>query len=271
VISHRERENSMIGAIIGDVVGSVYEHRPIKTTDFPLISKDCTFTDDTVLTVAIASSLLYGKSYSEALKQYGRQYPFAGYGLSFYNWIFSQASDPYGSWGNGSAMRVSPIGLFFNRLDDVLREAQKSAEVTHNHPEGIKGAKATAAAVYLARTGNTKHMIKRFIQDSFGYDLTSTVEQIRSWYGFDVSCQGSVPFAIISFIDSRDYVDAVRNAVSLGGDSDTLACIAGGIAEAFYKAIPSQLVQEVETLLPEELLSVVSDFEARYGCATRAQ
>jgi ADP-ribosyl-[dinitrogen reductase] hydrolase len=255
----------MIGAIIGDVIGSVYEHRPIKTTDFPLFSNRSTFTDDTVLTVAVADSLLHGTSYAAAMKRYGRRYPHAGYGAAFYRWIFSESDAPYGSWGNGSAMRVSPIGYFFDTLEEVLSEAEKSAAVSHDHPEGIKGAQATAASVFLGRSGSTKTAIKAFIQDRFGYDLSGTVDQIRPWYGFDVSCQGTVPFAIIAFIDSTDYVDAVRKAVSLGGDSDTLACITGGVAEAFYREIPVSLVETAEKLLPGDLLRVVHEFENAHG------
>ncbi|KPJ84178.1 MAG: hypothetical protein AMS17_16565 [Spirochaetes bacterium DG_61] len=255
----------MIGAIIGDVIGSVYEHNPVKTTDFPLFSRGSTYTDDTVLTVAIADSLLHGRGYAETLKEYGRRYPAAGYGQSFLAWIFSHRSEPYGSWGNGSAMRASPIGFCFSDIDGVLQEAKRSAEVTHNHPEGIKGAQATAAAIFLARTGNEKKQIQEYIQRFIGYDLSGTVNRIRLWYGFDVSCQGTVPPALICFLESSDYEDAIRKAISLGGDSDTLACITGGIAEAFYKEIPPTISRRVEELLPEELLVVVREFEARYG------
>ena len=254
----------MIGAIIGDIVGSVYEHRRIKTTTFPLFSPESKFTDDTVLTVAVADSLLKGRSYVETLKEYGRSYPYAGYGVSFFHWVFSESNKPYGSWGNGSAMRVSPVGFRFNTLDEVIREAERSAEVTHNHIEGIKGAQATAATIFLARTGKSKKEIEEYVEDTFNYDLSSSVSQIRSWYTFDVSCQGTVPPAIISFFDSSDFVDAIRLAISLGGDSDTLACITGGIAEAYYKRIPRELIERVEQLVPSDLLSIIHEFEASY-------
>ena len=255
----------MIGAIIGDIIGSVYEHNPVKTTDFPLFSRGSAFTDDTVLTVAIADSLLHGRSYAETLKEYGIRYPSAGYGQSFLAWIFSPRKEPYGSWGNGSAMRVSPIGFYFSDIDEVLQEAKRSAEVTHNHPEGIKGAQATAAAIFLARTGSEKKQIQDYIQRSFGYDLSGTIDEIRPWYGFDLSCQGTVPPALLSFLESSDYEDAIRKSISLGGDSDTLACITGGIAEAYYKEIPPGLTRRVEELLTEELFAVVREFESRYG------
>lgn len=247
----------MIGAIAGDMIGSVYERYPIKTMEFPLFQKHSRFTDDTVLTVAIAWAILEKIDYAVSLKTFGRKYPDAGYGGAFWNWLFGPRSAPYNSWGNGSAMRVSPVGMAFSTVDEVLFEAKRSAEVTHNHPEGIKGAQATALSVFLARTGADKERIRKEISRRFGYDLDRTIDEIRPTYGFDVSCPGTVPEAIIAFLDSSGYEDAVRRAVSLGGDSDTLACIAGGISEAFYKNIPEPIVSEVRIRLPDEFINIV--------------
>jgi ADP-ribosylglycohydrolase len=254
----------MFGAIAGDVIGSVYEHRPIKTTGFPLFQSRSRFTDDTVLTVAIAHSILEKVEYEASLKAFGRKYPHAGYGGSFFNWLVSAESRPYNSWGNGAAMRVSPVGFAFETPEAVLMEAKKTAEVTHNHPEGIKGAQATALAVFLARTGATREQIKSEIAGRFGYDLDRTVDVIRPRYSFDISCQGTVPEAIITFLESRDFEDAVRKAVSLGGDSDTLACITGGIAHAFYGEVPQEIVSEARNRLPEQLLTIIDRFSAAY-------
>ena len=255
----------MLGAIAGDVIGSVYEGSGIKTTDFPLFSPASTFTDDTVLTLAIASAILRKSDYSTALKEFGNRYPNRGYGLAFSQWLTSRSSAPYGSWGNGSAMRVSPVGFAFTTADEVLAEAERSAAVTHNHPEGIKGAQAVAMAVFLAKSGKSKAIIKQTIQDQFAYNLTRRLHEIRPGYGFDVSCQGSVPEAIIAFLESTDYEDAVRNAISLGGDADTLACIAGSIAQAFYGDIPEHIVRTVRAKLPEDLLAILDEFNKQYG------
>ena len=250
----------MIGAIAGDIIGSVYEANPIKSTSFPLFSAHSRFTDDTVLTVAVAFSILNNFDYASSIKNFGLKYPHAGYGGSFYRWLHSAESQPYNSWGNGSAMRVSPVGFAFNSIEDVLAEAKKSAEVTHNHPEGIKGAQATALAIYLAREGKSRTEIRREISERFTYDFNRTIDEIRPDYHFDVSCQGSVPEAIIAFLESKNYEDAVRKGISLGGDSDTIACIAGGIAQAFYKEIPSKIISKARNLLPEEFLTIIDEF-----------
>lgn len=255
----------MLGAIAGDIIGSVYEGRPIKTTDFPLFSADSRFTDDTVLTVAVADAILKGTGITSALKSFGRRYPDAGYGESFYRWLFSEHSKPYNSWGNGAAMRVSPAGFAFASVDQVLAEAQRTAEVSHNHPEGIKGAQATALGIYLARSGATKDRIRWETERRFGYDLHRSLKDIRPGYHFDVSCQRSVPESIIAFLESDDVESAIRNAVSLGGDSDTMACIAGGIAQAFYGWIPGHIESGVRERLPEDLLAVVDAFNVTYG------
>ena len=255
----------MLGAIAGDVIGSVYEARPIKTTDFPLFDRGSTFTDDTVLTVAVAHAILERGDYAAALRRWGRRYPAAGYGGAFYNWIFRGSAGPYDSWGNGSAMRVSPVGHAFDTVDEVLDEAEKSAAVTHNHPEGIKGAQATALAVFLARRGESKEAIRRDVAALFDYNLDRKLGDIRETYAFDVSCQGSVPESIIAFLESNDFEDAVRKAVSLGGDTDTMAAIAGAIAEGYYGEVPEKIRWGVRRRLPEDLLAVVDEFSSRYG------
>jgi len=257
----------MIGAIAGDIIGSVYEWKNIKTTEFEIFSSHCRFTDDTVLTIAVADCILNGKKYATTYREYGRRYPDAGYGGLFREWLFSDHPRPYNSFGNGAAMRVSPVGLAFPSLEAVLDEAKRSAEVTHNHPEGIKGAQATAAAVFLAREGESKEGIQRFIEKRFKYNLHRKLGDIRPGYRFDVTCQGSVPEAITAFLESRDYEDAVRNAISLGGDSDTIACITGGIAQAYYKSIPRFIVEKVRGILPAELLKITDDFNRVFRAA----
>jgi len=255
----------MLGAIAGDVIGSWYEHHPTKSTEFPLFHDRSRFTDDSVMTVAVAHAILEGIDYGASMKNFGRKYPNAGYGPSFIEWIFQPDSKPYNSWGNGSAMRVSPVGFAFDSVDRVLSEAKSSAEVSHNHPEGIKGAQATALAVFLARTGATRESIREEITRRFHYNLDRTVEQIRPSYKFDVSCQGTVPEAIICFLDSTDFEDSVRKAVSLGGDSDTLACITGGIAHAYYRGVPAEITTRVHKLLPLDLFQVLEKFVSKYS------
>jgi ADP-ribosylglycohydrolase len=254
----------MLGAIAGDIIGSIYERKPIKITDFPLFDPYCHPTDDTVLSVALADSILTGKDYVDNLKDYFHRYPHAGYGGTFIRWALSMSRQPYNSWGNGSAMRVSPVGFAYASVDEVLNQAKKSAVVTHNHPEGIKGAQATAVAIFLARTGSDKDAIKDHIQQNFGYDLNEPLEELREHYSFDVSCQGTVPQALIAFLASASYEDAVRKAVSLGGDSDTLACITGGIAQAFYGGVPGHIEEKVYELLDKEMAAVVREFCKRY-------
>ena len=255
----------MLGAIAGDVIGSVYERRPIKTKQFPLFEERSRFTDDSVLTLAIADALLNDSDYQTSLKNYSRRYPNAGYGGYFWRWAHSDEERPYNSWGNGSAMRVSPVGMAFDTPARVLEEAMRSSAVTHNHPEGIKGAQATALSVFLARQGSSKEQIRAEIQSRFGYDLQRHVDQIRPGYQFDVSCQGTVPEALVAFLDAEDVEDAIRNAVSLGGDSDTLACIAGGVASAFYGGVPAEIEEQVRIRLPEEFLEVLDAFQDRFG------
>ena len=254
----------MIGAIAGDIIGSVYEYRGIKTKEFPLFDARCNFTDDSVLTIAVADAILSGAPYVDSIRKIGQRYPGAGYGGNFSRWLHSEDYRPYNSWGNGSAMRVSPVGFAFSTEGEVLRQARMTAEITHNHPEGIRGAEATALAVFLARTDHSKEDIREQISTRFGYDLARTVDDIRPSYSFDVSCQGTVPEAIIAFLDSDSYEDAVRNAVSLGGDSDTLACITGGIAEAFYGSVPDEIKAKVEEILTPDLWEVTKAFCEKY-------
>lgn len=256
--------NNMIGAIAGDIIGSIYEWDNIKTKDFPLFSEKCHFTDDTILTVALADSILSGTPYVENLKTIARMYPHAGYGGSFARWVVSADSAPYNSWGNGAAMRISPVGFVYDDLDTVLQKAKEFTEITHNHPEGIKGGQATAAAIYLARTGKSKAEIQGFIEDRFHYNLSKSVDEIRPTYTFDVSCQGTVPQAIRAFLDSTDFEDSIRTAISLGGDSDTLACITGGIAQAFYRNIPNAIQKAVYRVLDDRLGLITLRFMEKY-------
>jgi ADP-ribosylglycohydrolase len=257
--------NLIIGAIAGDIIGSVFEWHNVKTVKFDLFCHESKFTDDSVLTIATMATILNQKGYSETYQLFGRNYPHRGYGGNFKSWIHSENPKPYNSYGNGSAMRVSPVGWYANSLDDAMAEAQKSAEVTHNHPEGIKGAKSVAAAVYMARNGKNKNDIKAFITETFGYNLDRKIDDIRPKYEFDVSCQGSVPEAIIAFLESTDFENAIRLAVSLGGDSDTIACITGGIAEAFYQDIPEYIRENVLNILPKQLISIIEQFSKLYG------
>ena len=257
----------MLGAIAGDIVGSIYEGSPIpvhRWLDFPLFQDGCRFTDDTVLTVATADAILGGQGYAEAYRKYFQRYPYAGYGLSFIEWARHPARGPYGSWGNGSAMRVSPIAWAAESLDGLLPEAEASASVTHNHPEGIKGAQAVAMAVFLARSGESKEAIRSALEGRFNYELSQPLEAIRPGYHFDVSCQGSVPQAIRAFLEGVDFEDAIRLAISLGGDSDTQACIAGAIAEAFFKGIPMEIESAIFKHLDDELEQIVRSFRRRF-------
>jgi ADP-ribosylglycohydrolase len=255
----------MLGAIAGDVIGSIREVEGLKTKDFPLLTKRNRITDDGVLTCAVAEKLLRGGDYIDLFHEYVREYPTAGYGGQFVRWAEEGRREPYNSWGNGSAMRVSPVGVVFDTLEEVAAEAKRCAEVTHNHPEGVKGAQATAVAVFLARTGRDKPAIKAHIEAAYGYNLSDSLDAIRPKYFFDVSCQGSVPQSIVAFLESTDYEDAVRNAISLGGDADTMACIAGAIAEAFYGGVPEHIAQPVFEKLDDRLEGIVTEFYAKYG------
>jgi ADP-ribosylglycohydrolase len=253
----------MLGAIAGDVVGSRFEHDGIKSKHFELFSQHCCFTDDTVHTVALADSILDQVPFQDKLREYYRDYPEAGYGARFLCWAQSPEPAPYNSYGNGAAMRVSPVAWLYDSIEAVIAEALKSATVTHNHPEGIRGAQAVAAAVFMARNGACKTTIRADLEDRFNYDLSASIDQIRPGYRFDVTCQGSVPQAIIAFLEAEDFEDAVRNAVSLGGDSDTQACIAGSIAEAYFGGVPERIKAQTLSFLDERMLSVLNRFHGR--------
>ena len=270
-----------LGAIIGDTVGSVYEFDNIKHTHFALFAPHSNYTDDSIMTIAVADWLTNSDRSQSALEEklvsWATQFPcpMGGYGGGFRRWLFhpemlhdydesgtryetdQSLRHPYNSYGNGSAMRASACGWVAKSLEEALDLGKRSAEITHNHPEGIKGAQATAAAIFLARQGESKEAIRDYIEKQFGYDLHNTCDEIRPSYDWESSCQGTVPPAIIAFIDSHDFEDAIRLAVSLGGDSDTLACITGGIAQAYYKEIPDSIIKEMKLLLPEEFWNVM--------------
>ena len=265
----------MYGAILGDIIGSPYEFdMGNKSKSFPLFTKFSGFTDDSVMTVAVAAAFLklskeaadtdVRREVTRKMQHYGREYPYAGYGASFRYWLREEDPKPYNSWGNGSAMRVSSVAWLYEDLDTVRRMARLSADVTHNHPEGIKGAEATASVIFLARTGSTKAEIKAYAEENFGYDLSRTCDQIRPNYHHVESCQETVPEAITAFLEGESFEDVIRTAVSLGGDCDTLTCIAGSMAEGFY-GVPQEFKQECRNRLPEDLRAVLDAFEA-YLC-----
>jgi len=253
----------VLGAICGDIIGSVYEQENLKSKDFPLFQKSCKFTDDSVLTCALADSLLHDLPFVENLKKFYHFYPNAGFGYMFSKWALSEEKRGYFSYGNGSAMRVSPIAWAFDSLDEVCEMAKASAAVTHNHPEGINGAVAVAGAIFLARNNTSRQDIKDFAIER-GYDLDFTLEAIRPAYCFDATCQNSVPQAIVAFLESDNFEDAIRNAISIGGDSDTIACMAGSIAEAFYRGVPTVIREEALTFLDERLRGIFDLFEEKH-------
>ena len=261
----------MYGAILGDIIGSPYEFdRGRKSKDFPLFSPDSTYTDDSVMTLAVADAFLslppevtdedIRWKLIQSMQTYGRKYPYAGYGGMFRWWLKDPNPQPYGSYGNGSAMRVSSAGWLFDDLETVRHMVRLSAEVTHNHPEGIKGAEATASAIFLARTGSTKAEIKAYIEANFHYDLSRTCDEIRPTHRHVESCQETVPEAITAFLEGNSFEDVIRTAVSLGGDCDTLTCIAGSIAEGYY-GVPEELKQQCRERLPEDLRKVLRRFK----------
>lgn len=260
----------MYGAILGDIIGSPYEFdQGKKSKVFPLFSKHSAFTDDTVMTIAVADAFLnisfemditeIKKVIVRSMQKFGKMYPYAGYGGMFRRWLKWDEPQPYGSFGNGSAMRVSSVAWLFRDLETVRHMARLSAAVSHNHPEGIKGAEATASAIFLARTGKSKAEIKAYIEENFGYDLSRTCDEIRPHYRHVESCQETVPEAITAFLEGESFEDVIRTAVSLGGDCDTLTCIAGSIAEGFY-GVPEELKKQCENRLPEDLRAVLHRF-----------
>ena len=262
----------MIGSIIGDIVGSVYEFTPnnIKTKQFEFFNPNGSYTDDSILTFATADWLLHGGEVAHYYSKYGEKYPWpmGGYGGGFKLWLIrsirQQDYRPYNSCGNGSAMRVGPVGSAFDTIEEILAKAKESAECTHNHPEGIKGAQATALAIMMARHGCDKNEIRSEIEKRFEYDLQFTCEQIRPTYTWGGTCQDSVPQAIVAFLDGEDYEDSIRNAISIGGDSDTIGCITGSIAEAYF-GVPADLRNSAMNYLPEEFQSIISEFENKFG------
>lgn len=275
----------LIGAIIGDIVGSIYEFNPYKSKAINLQDKNMDYTDDTIMTIAVADWILNDKKLTKkglvtCMQHWGRKYPnpMGAYGGMFSQWLFSDNPKPYNSWGNGAAMRVAAVGFAFTTLEETLKVAKKSAEVTHNHPEGIKGAQATAAAIFMARTGCTKEEIRQYISENFGYDMNRACDDIRPTYGFDGSCQGTVPESIIAFLDSTDYEDALRLCISLGGDADTMGAITGAIAGAYYHQIPYDLYEfGIKKLpgnnldpfegkeLPDDILNIIYKFDNEYA------
>ncbi len=259
--------NPLYGALGGDMIGSIYEWRNHKSKEFELVKRHCNFTDDSIMTLATAQAILDGTyDYAGQYHAWGNNYPNAGYGGSFYCWLETPVEQlaPYNSWGNGSAMRISPVGFAFDTEEEVLSQAEKSAAVTHNHPEGIKGAQATALAILLARQGLDQNAIKARIEGDFGYNLSKPLDDIRPTYQFDVSCQGTVPVAIRAFLEATSYEDAIRNAVSVGGDTDTIGAITGGIAIAFFKEMPDTLIAEIERRLLSDMQEVCERFAIFY-------
>jgi len=253
----------VIGAIIGDIVGSVYEFNNHRSKEFPLFQAKSDFTDDSVLSFATAKVLLDGGDYAATYQRFARAYPNRGYGGRFGKWMWLKDPKPYYSFGNGSAMRVAPVGFAFADAETTLVEAKRSAEVTHNHPEGIKGAQAVALAIWMARQGEDRDAIRQAIEKQFGYDLSRTCDLIREVNKFDETCQGSVPEAITCFLESMDFEDCIRLSISIGGDSDTIACIAGGIAQAYYREISDWIVEETRARLSLEFLDILDRFEDR--------
>lgn len=261
----------MIGAIIGDIVGSRFEWNNIKTKDFEFLTDKCFVTDDSIMTLSIAKALLECKGNYDNLEEktiywmrkIGRKYPDCGYGGSFYQWMFSSNPTPYNSFGNGAAMRVSACGYVASSLEEVISLSRKVTAVTHNHPEGIKGAEAIAVAIFMAKNGSNIFEIRDYINDNY-YQMNFKLDDIRESYQFNEICQNTVPQAIVAFLESKSFEDSIRNAISIGGDSDTLAAITGGIAEAYY-GVPTEIKKAALTFLNDELLSILTEFENEYG------
>lgn len=256
----------MLGALVGDIVGSAYEFRNVKTTDFELFTMRTDFTDDSVMTLAVAKWLMEDKTHSlhhliKCMQALGRKYPDAGYGGRFRDWLKEEKPRPYNSWGNGAGMRVSPVGLYAKTLDEALALAAVTASVTHNHAEGVKGAQAIAAGVFLCKEGKSKQEIKEYVEEMFGYDLNRTIDEIRPDYSFDESCQGSVPEAIIAFLEGNSFEEVIRLAISIGGDSDTIACMAGAIAACMYP-IPDKMIDKCNSILADDLQEIHNQFLA---------
>lgn len=254
----------MLGALVGDIIGSTYEFYGTKRTDFELFEEGCRFTDDSVMTLAVAKWLVEDKKHTtkmliKCMQELGQKHPGAGYGGLFYSWLYQDDPQPYNSWGNGAGMRVSPVGLYAKTLDEALELAAVTASVSHNHPEGVKGAQAIATSVFLCKQGKTKQEIRDYVEKTFGYNLHRTIAGIRPRYGFDVSCQGSVPEAIIAFLEGNSFEEVIRLAISLGGDSDTIGCMAGAIAACMYP-IPNYIAERCNNLLTDDLREIKDQF-----------
>lgn len=257
-------EKLIIGAVAGDMVGSLHKGKKPGPESFDLLNDRPDFTSDTVLNVAVMESLLRERDYARSLKVYGRKYKDRDYGKAFDRWLQQDDPKPYHSWNNGAALRVSPIGFACRTLKEVSDEAYNCASVSHNHPDGIKGAVAIAVSVFLARNGRTKDEIRDYIESTFSYDLHRQIDHIRPDYYYDRSSEASVPESIIAFLDSTDYENAIRLAISLGGDSGRLACLTGGIAQAFYKEVPVKITNYVIEQLPHQMLETLNEFSKTY-------
>lgn len=254
----------MLGALVGDIIGSVYEFHNTKSTDFELFHRATKFTDDSVMTLAVAKWLVEDEAHTihyliYCMQELGNSHPYAGYGGHFYGWLAKENPQPYNSWGNGAGMRVSPVGLYAKTLDEALALAALTASVSHNHPEGVKGAQAIATSMFLCKQGKSKQEIKNYVETTFGYDLHRTIAEIRPRYGFDVSCQGSVPEAIIAFLEGNSFEEVIRLAISLGGDSDTIGAMAGAIAACMY-SIPEDIAERCNKILTEDLREIKDRF-----------
>lgn len=254
----------IIGAIAGDMIGTLYNGKKSDAPVSPLLTGKAGFTGDSVMTIAVMDALLNGRDYISVMQDYGRKYPDRNYGTVFSRWLRQDYPQPFNSWSNGAALRISPVGFACRTLPEVLDEAQKNARISHSHPDGIKGAMAVAASVFLARNGRTKEEIRDYIESVFRYNLQKSIGKIRPDYIYDYSCQGSVPEAIICFLESTDYESAIGLAVSLGGNCSDLACITGGIAQAYYKEIPGSITEETVSMLAPDMYEIVSGFSKTY-------
>lgn len=259
------KNETIFGAIAGDVIGSTYEFKNEKSVDINIFVEESKFTDDTVLTIAVADAILNNKDFGKTIWEYGNKYIDRGYGGRFLEWLGSEKPEPYNSWANGSAMRVSPVGWAYSTLHETLEMAKKSAEVTHNHPGGIRGAQAIASAIYLARNGFSKKAIKDYISQTFEYDLNFKLDDIREEYKFHVSCKYSVPQAIVAFLESTDFESAIRLAISIGGDSDTISAMTSSISVAFYNQISDDIYNFVKSRLPQDFIDIIEQFNERFG------
>ncbi len=259
----KNKKHTILGAIAGNVIGSIYEWKNSEIVDFELFNNKAEYTDDTILLIAVTDAIISKKDFAKTIWNYGNRYPMAPYGGSFRKWLETKDLKPYNSYGNGSAVRVCAVGFAYDTMEEVLKVAEQTAIFTHNHEEGIKGARAMASAIFLAKQGKSKEKIKDFIEQTFHYNLSFTLDEIKSNYpyAFDATCQGCVPQSIVAFLESTDYENAIRLAISIGGDSDTIACMTGGIAVAYYNDIPNYIVDFVMKRLPQKFIDTINEFE----------